>query len=115
MALIRLGAATFALVLSYYSNTAPESPFDMFHANGEKKTREELDNDALEEPTWKWFRRNVSRPAFAGEAIRLVSGAFAVVKSLARLNVELGVFSDPVLPHPIFWLSLALTAVSSAN
>lgn len=89
----------------------PESPFPLYHRNGDKKTSEELDNEALEEPFWPWFKRYVSRPSFCCEVVCLISGVFCIVKCLARLDVELGTFSDKVPMHPVFWITLLSTTI----
>ena len=115
LAILRLVTAGYALLRSYCSGTMrPESPFDLYHPNGDRKTREELDNEALEEPCCPWFRRYVSRSAFPCEVVCLVSGLLSVAKCLARLNQEIGTLSDSQPHHPIFWFSLALSAICSA-
>ena len=114
LAILRFITATFGLLQSYFSQAAiPESPFELYHQNGDRKTREELDNEALEEPCCPWFRRYVSRPAFPCEVTCLVSGLLSVCKCLARLNYEIGTMSDSLPHHPIFWLALAMTALCS--
>jgi ATP-binding cassette subfamily B (MDR/TAP) protein 9 len=114
LAILRLIAATFGLLKSYFHHVAiPESPFELYHQNGDRKTREELDNEALEEPCCPWFRRYVSRPAFPCEVVCLVSGLVSVFKCLARLNYEIGSMSDSLPHHPIFWLALAMTTLCS--
>lgn len=114
LAIFRLVTAVIALLRSYCSDAVPpESPFDLYHPNGDKKTREELDNEALEEPCCPWFRRYVTRPGFSCEVVCLVTSILTVAKCLARLNVEIGTFSDSLPCHPIFWLALAVTALFS--
>lgn len=114
LAILRLVTALYALLRSYCSDTAPpESPFELYHPNGDRKTREELDNEALEEPCCPWFRRYISRSAFPCEVICLVSGLFSVFKCLLRLNYEIGTMSDTLPQHPIFWFALAMSALCS--
>lgn len=113
-AILRLVTALYALLRSYCSDTVPlESPFGLYHPNGDRKTREELDNEALEESCCPWFRRYVSRPAFGCEVICLITGVLSVTKCLSRLNEEVGTLSDSLPYHPIFWLALALAAAFS--
>jgi hypothetical protein len=113
--ILRLITAVYALFRSYCSDTVPlESPFDLYHPNGDRKTREELDNEALEETCCPWFRRYVTRPAFFCEVICLVTGLLSVTKCLARLNEEVGTLSDSSPSHLLFWLALALSATFSA-
>jgi ATP-binding cassette subfamily B (MDR/TAP) protein 9 len=114
LAVLRLITATFGLLKSYFHHVAiPESPFELYHQNGDRKTREELDNEALEEPCCPGFHRYVSRPAFPCEVVCLVSGLVSVFKCLARLNYEIGSMSDSLPHHPIFWLALAMTTLCS--
>ena len=114
LAILRVVTAGCALVCSYYTDAAiPESPFELHHPSGERKTREELDNEALEEPCCPWFRRYASRPAFPCELVCLVSGFLSVAKCLVRLNEEIGGLSDSVPHHPIFWIALAMAAFCS--
>lgn len=114
LAILRLVTASYALLRSYCSDTVPiESPFNLYHPNGDRKTREELDNEALEEPCCPWFRRYVARPAFGCEVICLITGVLSVTKCLSRLNEEIGTLSDSLPCHPIFWSALALAAAFS--
>ena len=112
VAALRIVAGLYSLLRSYCSNQAPpESPFELHHANGDRKTREELEHDALEEAWGPWCRRYLWRSAFGGEALCFVTCLLCVVKCLARLNVELGVFDDTVAFHPLFWLALLFTTI----
>ena len=114
LAILRLVTASFALLRAYCSDAIPiESPFGLYHSNGDRKTREELDNEALEEPCCPWFRRYVSRPVFGCEVICFITGVLSVTKCLSRLNEEIGTLSDSLPYHPIFWLALALAAAFS--
>lgn len=115
LAILRLVTAGYAMLRSYANpdSATPESPFELYHANGDRKSREELENEALEEPCCPWFRRYVARPAFSCEVVCLVSGLLCVAKCLARLNQEIGTLSDTLPHHPIFWLALAMTAFCS--
>lgn len=114
MAVLRFLTASFALIVGYYTDKAPpESPFELVHRNGVKKTREELEFEGLEEPVGKWFRRYSSRPAFACELVTFASGIFAIVKCFARLDIELGVYKEAVPFHPIFWTILLFAFVFS--
>jgi hypothetical protein len=70
-----------------------------------------LENEALEEAWGPWWRRYLWRSSFGSEIICSVTSFYCVVKCLARLNVELGLFDDAVSFHPLFWLALLLTAV----
>ena len=114
LSVLRIITAVFALLRSYLSDTVPlESPFSLYHPNGEKKSREELDNEALEEHCCPWFRRYVSRPSFPCEVVCLITGLLSVIKCLSRLDEEIGTLSDSMPLHPIFWLALGLSALFS--
>lgn len=112
LAALRIVSCLYSVMRSYCSNQVPlESPFELYHPNGDRKTREELENEALEEAWGPWWRRYLWRSSFGSEIICSVTSFFCVVKCLARLNVELGLFDDAVSFHPLFWLALLLTAV----
>lgn len=111
LAALRMIAAVVSMLQNYWSDSVPvESPFELYHRNGDKKTREELEHEALEEPIWPCFKRFVSRSSFLCELVCLVTGLLSVVKCLARLNVELGVFQDTKPMHPIFWMALLVSS-----
>ena len=114
---LRLLAALIALIVSYYSNSETflqESPFELYHQNGDKKSKEELENEALEEKCCPWFQRYSKRPAFTCEVVSLLTGLLAVCKCLARLNYELASNErNPERMHPIFWLGLAFVTLFS--
>lgn len=114
LAALRIVASIVALHISYWKAEIPkEYHFDLNHPNGERKTREELDHEALEEPFWPWFKRFLLRPAFTGELLAVSAQVLCVAKCLARLNVEIGTLQDTAALHPIFWLAVFFTAVLS--
>jgi ATP-binding cassette, subfamily B (MDR/TAP), member 9 len=114
LAALRVLFAVIALLSNFWSDSVPpETPFDLYHKNGDKKTREDLEHEALEEPLWPCFKRFISRSSFPCEVICLITGLLSVVKCLARLNVELGAFADAQPMHPIFWLVLLLSSILS--
>ena len=105
-----------------------QHPFlDLYHPNGERKTKEEIELEELEEPFDRWFRRYVSRPAYSGELVCLATQLWCVVKCLARLNVELDYdhrvagssslspddHHNPPHQHPIFWFAILITSLLS--
>ncbi len=113
LAALRLKAAVFALAISYYRNEEPPQPFSLYHPNGDKKSREELDQEALEEAISLWLRRFIRRPSFACEVFALVTQILALLKCLSRMNVEIGTFADAQPLHPMFWVAIALTSLFS--
>ena len=112
LSVLRLLAAAYCLLRSYLQDDEPPStPFDPYHPNGERKSREDLEEEALEEACTPWLRRYTSRSAFPCEFIALVCSLTLVIKCFARLNVEIGVFDDAEPWHPLFWAALCLVAV----
>ena len=112
LSVLRILAAAYCLLRSYLQDDEPPStPFDPYHPNGERKSREDLEEDALEEACAPWLRRYTSRSAFPCEFIALVCSLTLVIKCFARLNVEIGVFDDAEPWHPLFWAALCLVAV----
>ena len=90
-----------------------EYPFDVFHANGKKKTRDELEEEALQQSFGTWLCRYLNRAAFPSEVFCLVTTILAVVKCLVRLNTEIGVLRDAEPVHLLFWFSFLFAAVIS--
>lgn len=116
--LVLTGARVVTLLLAFlYSflkgEIRPEYPFDVNHRNGLKKSREELEQEALEQSFFTWLGRHVSRPAFACEIFAMVTTLLSMAKCLVRLNVEVGIYSDSQPIHPIFWLAIAFASLIS--
>ena len=114
LAALRIVSGWIALIVSYErAQVRPEFQFDLRHPNGHKKSREELELEALEEPFWPWFQRFTSRPAFVCEVFCLITQFMSVAKCLARLNVEVGTFEDAKPSHPLFWIAVASASAMS--
>ena len=112
LSILRILAAAYCLLRSYLQDDEPPStPFDPCHPNGERKSREDLEEEALEEACTPWLRRYTSRPAFPCEFIAFLSSLTLIIKCFARLNVEIGVFDDAEPWHPLFWAALCLVAM----
>ena len=112
---LRVLASLLAMLVSFAkAEIRPEYPFNLYHQNGDKKSREELEEESLEQSFYSWFNQHVKRPAFACELIATVSSLLSIVKCLVRLNVEVGIHADAKPIHPIFWVALALTALLAA-
>ena len=88
-------------------------PFEPNHPNGERKSRDDLELEALEEPFRPWLLRFIQRPAFPVELLGFVTQIDSVIKCLARMNVEIGTLADSEPSHPLFWLAVLCTAVFS--
>jgi len=112
---IRIMCSLVGLLFAYCQAEVPPEyyPFSLYHANGEKKTREELEEEALEESFWPWCWRFVTRPAFFAEIIAVATQVVCVVKSLWRMNMEIGLWHDTEPFHPVFWLAILWAAVLS--
>ena len=109
---LRSFAVIYALVRCYHQD-GMESPFNSHHPNGDKKSREELEEEALEESCLPWFRRYISRYSFPCELISVITASFVVVKCLSRLNVEIGIFDDAKPNNPLFWFALCIAAMAA--
>eukprot|EP00566_Odontella_aurita_P036507 CAMPEP_0113534540 /NCGR_PEP_ID=MMETSP0015_2-20120614/5212_1 /TAXON_ID=2838 /ORGANISM="Odontella" /LENGTH=907 /DNA_ID=CAMNT_0000433705 /DNA_START=185 /DNA_END=2908 /DNA_ORIENTATION=- /assembly_acc=CAM_ASM_000160 len=113
LAVLRICSAVYAVVCYYHQDKPPLSPFDEFHPSGERKTREQLDEEALEEPCFGRIKRYSSRYAFPCEMLSVITSCLVIVKCLARLDVEIGVFDDAKPTHPVFWTVLCVSSLAS--
>jgi hypothetical protein len=110
---LRVVLALVGLVRAHHRAELPRAPFEEYHRNGEKKSREELEQEALEEACLPWFGRYVGRYSFPCEVVAVVTGLVVMIKCLARLNVEIGLYEDARPMHPLFWVALTVTALLS--
>ena len=79
--------------------------------NNTLKTREEIEEEALEEQCCpNKFTRFIYRYTFITELVVLVMGLLIIMKCLARLNVEIGVLDEGEDHHPLFWITLCISA-----
>jgi hypothetical protein len=113
LALARLSLAVGGLLVALIRAHPPSQRLDRYHPNGDKKTRDELETEAMEEPVWSWFKRYWKRPSVWGEILALVTQITCVVKCLARMNVEMGTLSDAEPYHPLYWIAVLCTALFS--
>lgn len=112
LAAVRFVLVVGALLVAFIrAEVPPEWPFKLYHPNGEKKSKEELEQEALEEPLGPWFQRWISRPAVWGELVGVTTQLVCVIKCLARLNVEVGLFADSEPAHPLFWIAICFAAL----
>jgi hypothetical protein len=111
----RVGTALIAFAVSFLrGRVRDEYQFAVVHPNGKKKTRDELEEEALQQSFGTWLCRYVNRAAFPSELFCLATTLVAVVKCLVRLNLEIGVLRDAEPVHPIFWVSFLFAGVVSA-
>ena len=112
LAALRLVAAGLGLLTSYFTwFDPPEFPFPTHHPNGDKKSREELEFEALEEGFFPWLCRFLKRPSFAAEFCALLAQIWCVVKSLVRMNQEIGVLHSKLPMHPLFWIAILVSTL----
>ena len=110
----RVVTALVAFVVSYLrGHVREEYPFNVLHPNGKKKSRDELEEEALQQSFGTWCCRYVNRAAFPSELLCLVTTLVAVAKCLVRLDIEIGVLKDAEPVHPLFWLAFLFAAVVS--
>jgi hypothetical protein len=114
LAVCRTTVASMAFCTSFLKGEVRnEYPFDMQHRNGTKKTKEELEEEALEQSFGTWLTNSIHRAAFPSELFALITTLLCVTKCLVRLNVEIGILKDAEPIHPIFWCAVLFAAVVS--
>ena len=71
-----------------------------------------MEEEELEEQCFpNKFMRYICRYAFCSEAFVFIEGILLIIKCLARLNTEIGHFDGDQPYHPIFWISLCVSAL----
>ena len=114
LSIVRILSVTIPIAKSYKkAQPPPPSPFLLYHPNGDKKTKSELEEEALEESFRPWFIRYTKRPSFPCELICYASIVFDVTKCLIRLNVEIGVFNDKIPHHSLWWIYMIFFCIFS--
>jgi hypothetical protein len=114
LALVRALTSLIAMAVSFIkAEERPEYPFVLVHPNGEKKTREDLEEEALEEAFGSWLWRFTTRTSFATELVATLTQGLCVVKALLRMNIEIGLYHDKQPMHPLLWVAIMLAAFMS--
>jgi ABC-type multidrug transport system, ATPase and permease components len=119
LSIIIIVSAVCAMIQSYNCDdlhnkqSKPYPHIETHHVNGRPKSREEIEQEALEEPFLPWFRRYISRYTFLTECLSVVLSILIIVKCLARLNVEIAVMDEHESHHPVFWIALLVSALTS--
>jgi len=87
-----------------------------YHANGETKTKEEIEEEHIEQPLSTQLTFLIKRPSFAFEFICVACQIVVVIKCLIRLDVEIksNYNGEDTRAHPLLWISYGLTAFFSA-
>jgi hypothetical protein len=107
LAAFRIVLAALGLFYAYATGfDPPEFPFSQYHPNGDKKSREDLEFEVLEEGVAPWLYRYLKRPAFPAELAALLAEMWCVVKCLIRMNEEIGLFQSMKPMHPVFWIAI---------
>jgi hypothetical protein len=115
LASCRVTVTVLAFLIAYWrGQIRTEYPFEIYHPNGTKKTKDELEEEALEQSFGTWLWCYVNRAAFPSELFALVTTLLSVVKCLVRLNVEIGLLRDAEPMHPVFWCAILFAAIVSA-
>lgn len=108
----RILVAMIAFAVAYLKGEIqPEYYFNMFHEDGTKKSRDELEEEALEQNFQDWFRRYIVRPAFSCEFFSVITILLGIVKCLVRLDLQIGRYADREPMHPVIWISVMYAAV----
>lgn len=111
LAATRICLALLAFAVSYCKGEVrPEYSFDMYHPNGTKKSREELEEESLEQSFSSWFRRYVSRPAFSCEFVSMATMLLCIVKCLVRLDMEIDRYAGAKSMQPGIWLAILFSS-----
>lgn len=114
LSIIRFALAICAFLASFcLGKVRQEYPFDLTHPNGLKKSRDELEQEALEQSFLTWLRQYAFRAAFPCELAGLVTGVLCIVKCLVRLNLEVGTLADAEPMHPVLWSTILVAAFFS--
>jgi hypothetical protein len=109
LSLLRIFVALATCAVCAYRPRRPAEPAEMYHPNGERKSKADLEAEALEEPYSTQFLRYFSRRSVGVEMLSLVTAAVVAAKAMARLNVEIGIYNEAHAQHPWFWIVLAAT------
>lgn len=114
LSVLRFIFANIAFLISFWKGEIrPEYSFDILHKNGTKKSREELEQEALEQSFLSWLKRYTMRPAFLCEVLALVTSVLCIVKCLVRLDREIGTLADSDPIHPLLWTAILISALFS--
>ncbi len=114
LAATRILLAMLAFSIAYCKGEIrPEYYFNVLHENGTKKSRDELEEEALEQSFLLWLKRYISRPACSCEFVSVVTMLLCIVKCLVRLDVELDRYTDAERMQPAIWLAILFSSIVS--
>lgn len=122
LSMLIIFTSAIALFRSYKCDelhTLADNPYphiETHHAgNGQRKTREEIEEEALEESYGPCIHRYMTRKPFLTEIFSMMMSILIVVKCMARLSVEIGTLDEIQPHHPAFWISLLVAACFSTG
>lgn len=75
------------------------------------KSREELEEESLEEPILAYISRFIQRPAFLTEIAASFLSILSILKCLSRLQYEINTLNEEERHHPFFWISCLICAI----
>lgn len=93
------------------TNITNNSISSLYHDDGTPKSKEELEQEALEEPCSSFLSRFLLRPAFKVELVSFLLGMLSILKCLIRLQYEIYTLDEEERYHPLFWLSCLISAI----
>jgi hypothetical protein len=115
---LRIAAALYAIVYSFFGfsttngDETEESPAQLFHKNGDRKSKAEVEEEVLQEPILPKIFQYMKRPAFLCEWTVFCTGVLLAIKCLVRLDIEIASGKDEP-EHPAFWAVLFVTGLFS--
>ena len=115
---LRIAAALYAILHSFFGlstksgDETEENPDKLFHKNGDRKSKAELEEEVLQEPILPKIFQYMKRPAFLCECAVFCTGVLLATKCLVRLDIEIASGKD-VAEHPAFWAVLFVTGFFS--
>jgi hypothetical protein len=114
---VLLSTILYASIQSYQSDelwwyeTQSYPHLSSHHDNGTPKSKEELDQEALEEPFRTFLSRFVAIPAFKVEVASFFLGMLSIIKCLLRLQYEIHILDEEERYHPLFWITCLIAAL----
>jgi len=114
---LRVMACVVAFTLVYWMPRlgllSPQQEDNLFHPNGDRKTRDELAQEMLELPWRTYLGRVVQRPAVWAAMICTMTPILTVIQALTRLSLEMGTWHDTQPFHVMYWWALLWAAIAS--
>lgn len=117
LSIIRIVSSLHCIIASYFSKVPPPTTYghlNPYHQpSGEKKTLEELEEEALEESWLPFLIRWVSQYSFFSKLVFVLTMGLCFIKTLARLYVEIGVEHDQSPYRQGYWTAIGFATLLS--